>query len=719
MRYSLEDLIRLSDARYQHDAGFVGLRGQMEARLQIRHKTYAVPGLPATVAKMINGNYKRPGKAAEKLDRGKAHIRDPQGILFSYAANGDTDKAKRMREDMAAWQNAAWQIVGLSQAMDKEDLLDEHLLLHSMCCVCVMPMPSAWAPQKGKGPSTESFRLPKGMVTIQEAARLANEYRSAQDKATADLLYHCRTHFPVSVQVVDPATVWFKRNPYGIEEVCEWRRMAIEEVLATYQDADGKPMARELERRVKAQRQDLTHDDEVTLFIRADDTHMQIAVIDTALDVLTGDRLSMHGGTGTAEFLYNDAHGLGRLPYVFGFGRMTPSSEPYQAYRGFLDPILEDEVELARVHTQRSFIIEVGAWPGVEIQKHESLAETAAYGDERPNAFKYQPGGVHDNLAAGETLVPIRWWEPSVLEPLNRREQQLLRDIDEKTFSAPAYGPTPGIDSGYQQNQVTAMNLAPLEPFKIGKATFYAEVALAIQRAAKWVIEQTGRPVEVRSVKSGKVSYVKLTPEMASEEWSVEANIQPEPPGGRLAWTQTIKTAEDAGYISHEEAMTLYGNRQPRQTMVRILADRLVTAPETQKMLVTLLNHRLADYLGNPSAPGMPGRAVLPPVFAQALRAVTGGTSAPLLSGGPVPDLPGAPAPGTPSLGPPGPVLPGLPGGPPTNAGLPAPASNITQPVGPAPFSPTRLPGAPQGNRAGQAQTLPGGLSRMAETLPR
>lgn len=737
----IPDLAQLSDHGWRLFTDPARLRLRRKERFveQVRHSRHPID-IPPSLSGRARPIYS--GMGGEVIDRAKAILRDPEGVRLDVAQTGISRRAELARERVQAWLAGAVRQAMLTGARPLEDMVLEDLLLRSRAYLRVLPNPSAWAAILADVPPAEAVATAapadleapdtdagdRGIEVEPVPGDLGEDTDDAGEDAAARavqeaerLLRHFaelrRRVFPISVQWVPARFVVDLWDHDGLAEVYELQLIPVHQVLRAYRDEDGKPLASLLAERVQLQH--LTESDLVSVLLRSDREHLQIAVVDWGPEVLFGEELPpfLRRVASTPELIWQGPHHLGTPPYAVFQGRLTTAADITFAYRGFLDDAARLIVRLDEILTQRHSSARWGAWPQLYIKKSFPTSGAAAAaaglgGGDAQTSFEVREGGVSESLGPGEELVRVPWFDPEAQKILDQTEAQLRSDIQRHTLGPGAYGQVPA-QSGYQQALLETAAAIHLEPFRRGAEMGYARLADLLLRSARALLRCGLPDIPVRYSGADGDTYVTLTPDLAEEDWTVRATIITKPVGGDLALYQAVAFAEDRGYITHEEALRRIGDPYPQRTIAQRYAEQvLLSPPVIQAAQQEVLKRALAALgtgapLGLPSQPLVPqaladtlsGQQNLPPELA--LRLPMPGVNSALLARGP-----GGP-------------MAGVFGGTSATGGLPNMAAPLAGLAG-APPPPQRRPGPSPGPfPTGQAQANPGGPLRQRDLAAR
>jgi len=536
-----------------------------------------------------------------------------------------------------------------------------------------------------------------------------------------------RRVFPISVQWVPARFVVDLWDNDGLAEVYEIQILPVHQVLRTYRDSEGRPLARDLADRVNLQM--ITESDVVTLLIRSDREHIQIAIVDYGAEILLGPDVPpfVRRVSATRQILWEGEHCLGTPPYAVFHGRMTTHANITFAYRGFLDDAAKLIVRLDEILTQRHSSARWGAWPQLYIKKNLPASGAVAGavglgGGDAQTSFEVREGGVSESLGPGEELVRVPWFDPEAQKILDQTEMQLRTDIQRHTLGPGAYGQLPA-QSGYQQALLETAAAIHLEPFRRGIEAGYARLADVLVRSARALLRYGVPDIPVRYSGVDGDTYVTLTKDLAEEDWTVSASIVTKPVGGDLALYQAVAFAEDRGYITHEEALRRIGDPYPQRTIAQRYAEQVLLSPPVIQAAQQEVLKRALAALGQGADVPLPSQPIVPQALADTLSQMGGPGGGPGGPGGPGQGLPPElamrlPMPGVNSAllarGPNGPMA-GVFSGTSATGGLPNPASALAGLAG-VPPAPQRRPGP---FPVGQAQGAPGGALRQRDLAAR
>lgn len=655
----LRDLLLRANTLYQADAPLRAQDREVEA-LRFSEHAVSIPESMANRAEEVKSHI-----GAEKIDRAKALLGSPKGMKIRVAPNGDSARAQTDKERVQNWLLGAFHCAERRSSNRFSENIKEQSLLFSRGWVKALPMPEVYA----------------GCPEVDEDAD--EDTRKAQHRKAEG---YRRAHFPILIEWVSCRGVIPIYDHLGLCEVIDVQSWPVQRVLDTFKDSEGRALAQKLAARTQYRTtgHTLSDDDTCTVVIRADRTHMQIAVADFPVDTGTNTRRNSYS-SGDGEMIWSGEHGLRRVPYVHIRGRETSFDDPVKKYWGLLHPCKKLIPALDNALTQQGSSVRMTAWPGMVIEKH--IEATGVGAEDRPHSFVLDEGGVSDGLAPGEKITSPAWTNSENYRSLPDYINWLLGQIDKHTLSAASYG-TGNAPSGYLNAQEQAASEHVLEPFEIGLQHGFAEVSDLVLACARYLIEECDfPPIPVLYTSDEGSEYVTLDERLACQEWQIEVDIQSKPTGGENARAQYLGTLKQNGWIDDATAIEELGIGDPQRIFERRVIDLFKNGSTFMQLVEQAVAQRTALALSSAVAPSLPQNPMIPSALAGALPA---GTTAQAM----LPDLGfGTTMPG---------AAPSMGGGP--NLAVPPVATG----------APTPRPGI-----EGVAQGMPGGLNRQADLLGR
>lgn len=684
------------------------------------------------------------GIAAEKAERGKALVGDePQ---WHVAQAGNTRKAQREREQVQNWLEGAYQSA-VTQNPDVviDDLVDDDLLLKGRGYLFIAPNPQAWTAMLGprfdaaiggqaRHGSDDEASTPGRLNlddarTMDQVVTLAEAHMAAADTlgAAAQAAHEqqesvARAMFPITTRWVPARNVvaYSAPNGRGLREVWEWQQWGLADFLATYVDADGNPLARDLATRLALAGATPTADDVVSVVIRADALHLQIAVTDVRLSSTVTDRRYAipHGGP---EWVWSAEHYMGEPPYAYFPGRQTTAEEPALRFHGFLDDAIHNCVLYDELMSQLYSITHSIAYPYPILE--QGFPPQGVSPGTRPPRIELVEGEVYLGLPPGAKIVPLTQASPEVIQYLRESAAAVQARIDLQTLSAASAGTQTG-ESGYMYAQMSAASETTLEAARRGKERGWAHAGRLYIKAAKCLMDWGCGPIPVRHVSDEGAADVVLTLELAEQDWDIRCTVRGKPVGGELALTTTLLQQYRDRVIPMQTVRERLGYRNPTKLDEQILSEQIIMSGDLLKVIVQAVSNQVLAELQHQAAPQLPEQLMVPPALARIL-AEAGGEGAArlpqawqqtagLLPSGLMPD--------TGMIGP-----AGNPGGTGMSAmgGVPG-APNLTAQLSAGLGPPTMRPevegrglmqaGMPSG-QLGQAKGSPGSAQNMSQIL--
>lgn len=699
----ITDLSHLTDLaeRVYRDPGFTMLRAKADDREALVYNQ-----LPVLVPEKMTNRIRQvhQGAAMDKVSRGMALITDPLGVRIEVAKVGKSEKAELLRERVRAWLLSFWKDLERRGAQDGtlDWLVKWGVIVHSVCAVRVQPYTAAWAPLLAGKTKKKELDL-TDTSTPDEVAERVNEFLAeAAGLAETDADDITRRIPPFQITYVPGHCIRWESDQFsrhlGPKWVMEYREMSVEDVLDTYLDADGKPLAADLARQVE--RRDLTPEDTVVVVIRADREHLQIFLADMALDQMTGDPVSVRRH-GMSALLYEGEHGLGRTPYAIFTGRVTPARELVHRFQGLLDPAYELFIELDQLATQISSVRNFVAWPLLYVSKYHDSQGGVATGD-RVAAIDLEEGTVIDGTGPGEKLETVPMTSREGLEWLQRDYEMKMAAADRLTFGGAAYGAN-SIDSGYAQQLQESATTSTMEPFRLGCERGYEDFFQLVLTVAR-VLHQRGLPaIPVRSCLPEGREWEELDSRMTDFDWDITVSIQQQHPAGKMAHLNAIAFAEDRGYMTHEEAIRESGNPYPLQVIQQRDIETYAADPQMRQFIAGLIQQQFMAALAQEQAGAMPMQPLVPPALATTLAPMAGNPALGAM-GARLPQLQPGQMFGVPGVS----NQMALPPGQPT--GIPLGPNLAAQNPAPPPPTPRAATVRQGGGFAGEGQSSPGGM---------
>lgn len=621
----------------------------------------------------------------------KTLLRDKDGPRVSVTDFGATAKAERERTTVQEWDQGLL-ATQFQLNPDLEAETDHDLIANARCAWLVLPKPEAWNDEPAlddddnedeDGESDDDDEGP-------EAWRARKEWTRQQQQR---------------YRVLNPP-IWWRFVPGqsmillpdargGLAEAYIYDQMPVRQVLDTWTHPDGSPIAADLAASVD--RGDLTDRDRVNVVTRLDKACWQVAVLALHLEQRETEPSDVRVHGVRDELLYEGEHGLDEVPLALFTGDVTSSTDPVLHYVGFFDPVIGLQVLLDELTTARASVARATAYQTYQYVLPPDAAETppaAAGAGDSPPDFEFVEGGVITGLRPGAKIEPLHLIDPTSLQHVRDFSGEVRAAINWMTIPDTTSGEA-GADSGYLYAQVQAAAESNLEPFKRGKERGLAHALRLSRKCAAYLMRRGLDPIPVRYTADDGVRAVALTQELAERDWDERVSVRVQAVGGEMALVQTLQAAEQAGYITHLEAMERFGQRNPQRTLAKQIEERILQAPQLYEMLVAAVQQRSLAAISQGAAARVPGQPVIPEALAQITQS---------------PDLI-ARLPETAGLG--------------AQGGLPSPAAGNMAPPPPGlsdaqafrvqtGAAPGGGPGGIGGGVTGQAQAAPGGFRRQA-----
>lgn len=668
----LRDIGFIADRAYELWQSGWDLRAKEDYIQQVLHDEHILK-IPPNMASRVVPHYT--GRCAEKLELARELLIDEDGPQVEVGRDGASDKADRNRELLQEWlQGALWQMEkGAVEGL--EEKVTEDLLVRSRAWVRVMPKPDAWA----GAPELDLGNL--DMLDPDEIERRTNETRELVER-------YRQLNFPIAAEWVPAESVFPSFDRYaGLTEVYEVQSLTVQEVLDSYLDEDGNPLAKQLQEHTDDAH--VTPRDLVTLVVCADTEHIQFAVVSLIMDLREDRRPDAAYQNVTDEIIWEGPHHMGRVPYARFKGRERSSRNPVRKYFGFLDKVAPLVENLDNAMTQFGSSGRWAAWPLMAVERTAgSLAPATRRGGETPAVIQYVEGGVLD-LPMGARLHNPGWIDSDAFQIHTNYIDRCEAQIDGLTFSKVVGGAAGGADSGYQYAQMSSNAEQVLGAARRGASLGWAEVCDLAKRAALCLMRVYDfDPIPVRKVDREAAQYITLSEKLAAYDADIRISLRARPVGGEAAELTMIGQMMDRGLIDPIGALTRLGDRTAHRTLQRVRQFQLLMSQPVQAVQQQETANRIAMAFRNQAAARIPLEGEVP-------SALAGQVTSPLLTS----RLP---------LGSP-PVGIGAQGGLPSFGG----ELNMAPPPPTYPSTGPSRPGGQGGYPSGQGQFLPGGLSRI------
>jgi hypothetical protein len=685
MLYDIEDLADRAHAAYEAESR---LRTKERARNTVllgRHQLSIPPSMEGRA-------YPFKGQVlAGKRRIAKTLLMNKEGPQITVADFGTGVKAERDRAIVEEWQQGLFETMRLLHPTLEADLTDDNLV-HSRSGLLVLPKPEAWcaAPQ-----------LDLTDLTTLDLPEIEGRYRWLREEQERYKLHNP----PIYWRHVPAESMILRDDPRGgLAEAFIIEQMPVLQILDLFRDTAGKPAAKHLAASVERQAKELTLRDTATVCTYLDRQHYQIAILDLFLEVPESDRMTLHRHGTTEEIVWEGEHGMDEVPLALFHGETWASDDPAVKYQGFFDRTIAHQVALDELMTQAFSNVRVASWVTQVIERAQDAPLAAAGAGDSPPPIVLAEGAVNDVLGPGEKLGTVAWMDSSSHQWLRESVNYLVSQIDELTIPKAAIGQT-NASSGYEYALVSSQAENNLRLWQWGMEDGWAHACRLTQKAAVALLRQGFDPIPVRYVSEDGVRSVALTPELAERDWQYAVTVRIQQVGGEMALVQTLTAAEQAGYLTHLDAMARFGVRNPLRTMEEVIEQRIVQSDAILQMLTEAVQQRTLAQINAAIAPNAPQQPVLPDGLAGILQS-------PALQARLPEGFMSQAATGTQAGG-------GLPGvaGPDLN---PVPPT-----IGEGEDFRRRMQmlnggrGAPGGGVMGQGQTLPGGMAQMSQILGR
>lgn len=533
--------------------------------------------------------------AGERLERAKGVLIDDDGPQVNVTRDATSDRADRDRETVQEWFQGCLAAVERRSVEGLENPITEETLWRSRGWARVTPDPNAWS----------------GAPVLDVVNLDADDLERRINQTNRRVEAYQRTHFPIFAEWVPAEGVFASYNRHaGLAEVIEVQLVSAQEILDSYQDEDGNPLAKELDGAIE--KGDLTPRDLVTLVVRADEEHIQYGTISLLLDFDTR-RADGQSQNIEDEVFYECEHGMGRVPYARYRGRERALREPVERYYGFLDSVAPLVENLDNALTQLGSSARWAAWPVMAVeQPSAALGAATRRGGDTPATIQYVEGGILD-LKPGQRITNPGWIDSASYQIHGQYIQMLEAKINKLTFSDVVTGSTGAADSGYMYAQMDNNATSILDPWRTGLQHGWADLLDLCRRAALALMRDYDfDPIPVRRVGQEAATYVTLNQRLAEIEWDINVSIRTRPVGGEAALVQMLGQMQDRGWIDSIEAMERLGDRTATRTKERVDIERLWNSGPVQQMLQQITAEQIAAAFKEAAIPNMPETGALP-----------------------------------------------------------------------------------------------------------
>jgi hypothetical protein len=706
MLYALDELVRRAQQVYTDGAP---LREKDHQRELVAASEHLID-IPEHLVEYAWPFYTHIGE--DKLNRGVSLLHDPLGARVKVAPPGPSQKALQQATAYRDWCEGMLKVADVAGQGSQDSLIRRDILLFGRACRRILPNPSVWA---GILKSRKSKLLQPGFLTqahtIDDVRQLAEDVLAESYGVSRDEEAQARQPFlrvPIDVARVPPASIRIEKDAWGPCRAWEYQRWSVQNVLDTFVDHNGDPLARDLALAVEGR--ELTESDVCTLCIRADRTHVQYAILSLSLDDQVGDD-AYRRPYGHDEIIWEGEHGLGALPYAWYEGRVTHFTDDARRYSGYLDPILDAVRALDTLITQLLTAAFFAAYPQLAIERPENATADPLRKlgkDGEGPTFTIEPGGISVALGPGEKFVRVPWTSPEDYDHLHRSIDHILRFIDMHTLGPTAYGSHAGADSGFQYGQMQAATENTLTEYEIGLEKGDADACDKMRRTALALMRRGLGGIPVRLTTEEGQRYVTLEPEVAEIEFDTTVEIRTQPAGGLMALAQTMGYLKSQGWISDLTAQERLNIRNPEREAQRRLVEAITNQPAMLDLAAKVVQQRVLQALTQQLAPVLPGQ----PMLSSNLAGLLGQSQAPDLAGLQA-RLPGGLDALTGGM-PPADLGGNVPGGGPATFGQQLQGQGVAPDALRAPTGyDTRGGPGPLGPPYGQGQAMPGGLARQ------
>lgn len=658
------------------------LRMRHRQRLRVLHNEHEI-AIPAGMLTRAFPSYTH--KAAEKLDLAKTRLVSARGVQVSVSKVGVGEVQERNREIVQDWLTSMLALTNRRYNGTFYDRNAEDCLLTSRWVTKVLPAIDAW----GMVPCVEEGDILAVYEDSKAAKELADFVEQMHEIAR-------RRNVPINVEHVPAMSVVFEEDPFErVVAAWEFREMSVREVLDAWRRSER---LRSLTEFVERQMNDLSENDRVIVCMYGDSEWYRVALLSGSWldDIEQNPEARIYRGVD--EIIWESRHGMGICPYQRAFGRLRLSRNPAYRYHGFLDPIvctsnnqgLSLVEQLDYLITQRNSTVRQIAWSTPVAEREPQPVALTQGADDQPPAIELFEGKVNA-LPAGWRLSSPALHNASDAHMLDRAIADLRAEIDLKTLPPALFGGASAA-SGYDRAQMIASAESVLEPFRIGLEVGYANVCALILAAARVVFARTGQPIPIRHVSDREgVQWITLTADMLDDDYEIQCNIHQPPIGGELAHVEVQEKKYQYGIISQEEKMLAAGNRNPAWTNQQRIIEELERSPVTKRVLEQYYAQQLAGSLLHPQGPALPNEPQIPSALADVIQSLDVRARFPRER-----SIRNAP-----------------------NADMGLPDMAAWQSPRSPPSAPVHRSGAIPGTGYGQAETMPGGLARMADILGR
>lgn len=668
-RERLAELVRKANGVWM---SWSAVRTKDQTIESVRYNTHNL-GIPESMASRTMEV--RSGKGPEKVRRAKNLLINRDGPNVSVAQMGAGPRKESDRERVETWCQGALRAVEHMTGTPLSEVVTEDVLVKSRGFVMVLPNAHvAW----------------NTIVTDDKA----KDY----DERCARFPIYAR---PVAARNLIP--LFHDRD--GLVETFEYIDMSVQDVIDTFQNENGEPLARYLANCVLKDGgyYGITPQHRVCVVYHCTKDNLSIFTTSMSMSSHSTEEWASRYDSGIDELLSEGDHGMGRVPYAFFPGSLTPAADPVLKYEGFLDYAHSLIFNLDMAKTQLASSARQAAWPNMVIQRPADFIGTG----DRPADFVLNEGGV-ETLEPGEELKNPGWVNAENYRLLEATIRDLELQIDFHTLGAASYGST-DVQSGYLQAQLSAATENVLQPYEIGLSAGYSDLCDLLIRAARYILtvkkERVGKDgsiyswaeIPVRSADPFSGKFVEMDLRLADADWSITASVKAKPVGGEAAQVAVLGQLQDRGLLDDVGFLLEMGKRNPQAILRRVERDKTRKAPQLQELKMQAVTARWFAALQQQAEAGMPQNPQIPSALAQVLRSQQAQARLP----DPMDQQ------GTTGVG--QAALPNLAAQEPNPETPTMNDAQITQ----------RITHRQGGGVPGMAQTLPGGLNRMSETLGR
>lgn len=677
MRYSIEDLADRAHAAYEAETALRAKHRLRNTVLLNRHNLAIPPSMEGRAYPFKGQLLAGKRRVANTL------LMSKEGPQITVTDFGSGIKAERERTIVEEWQQG---LLGAMRALHPllEAQLTDDNLVHGYSGLLVLPKPEAWC---------DVPQLDLSDLSVLDIDEIEGRYRHLRAEQERYKLHNP----PIYWRWVPAEAMIARDDPHGgLAEVFIYEQMPVLQVLDLFRSRSGKPAAKHLAESVAGQVKELTARDTATVCTYLDRHDYQIAILDLALETREGERPPEQRHGTRQEIIWQGPHGMDGVPLALFHGETWASDDPAVKYQGFFDRTIAHQVALDELMTQAFSNVRVAAWVTQVIKRTQEEPVQAFGAGDSPPPITLTEGAVNDVLPPGAELAPVTWMDPASHQWLRESVNFLTTQIDELTIPKAAIGQT-NSSSGYEYALVSSQAETNLRLTQWGMEHGWAQVCRLTLKAAAALMRQGFDPIPVRYVSEDGVRAVALTPDLAEREWQFDVKVRIQQVGGEMAQVQTLTAAEQAGYITHLEAMARFGVRNPLRTFEEVLEQRIVQSDAVLQTLTEAVQQRTLAAINAAIAPQMPEQPLLPAGLAAALSSPSLQARLPESFGG----QGGLPSVAPPDMSPSPPVI------------SDGEASRRTLQMANGGRA------APGGGVMGQGQSIPGGMAQMSDILGR